>query len=1079
MPRRFLPTLARPARVDTKPAVATDEKVVLASYYNALTAAGLYNTRQTRPWPVERAVAEAYERLVWVFKSVEAIAGHASRLPVRIKDGEQVIEDHPLYRVLNKKANPLETGRQFRKRLSAQLLLSKRGAFVELTRSRGGDIVRMDLLPPGRTRPIPGAGQTLVDHYEVWRADGSKTEIDPENVRWFREPHPLDPYCGVTPLEAAGLSVELDFFSRLYNVSFMRNDARPGGILGIDGEMDEKEMATVESRFAPGPVDAGKLTVINGKISYVDLAARPRDAQYEVTSKSAKLEILAAFGVPESILGYAADRTFDNASQEELTFWRATMKPHLDLIATGFDEDSEDDLDTFLDTSDVEVLQQAKTEKRAEMREEFAAGLVTPDEYREYAGYDAVDMPQTRALYIPSGSTPVPTSEKDAVELGVGAAEPPLQNPPPLHGDPQAPPGQQGAQPAAEPPADGAPPAQGAAPNPPRTPPATPPPPGRAAPPPRPAAAPARKALRLIVTKADRAPRTRSQPGSADDEEAVSHPDRTAHDKLEAALAAALSALVVRLAERALARIASPKSRKGTRHWVAQYDVDTRVGAKALDAAKAVNAQAWRTEAANTVTPIVEAAARAAARALLDDVAGDTDVDVDELTGQIVDLVAESADRQAQHLAILINQADKQGRELEEIRDLVRAHEKQLTGWADRIAATAATATTAGARDAAAQALADADPNAAVQRMWLTRQDDKVRDTHKAVHGHHEPLGEPFHVGEATLRYPGDPFGPPGETFNCRCLLQFRVRRSGQYTSAPEGEVPRAEHLAATGTDGKTYTLRVKDAVAGRHVPGTPYHWRHGWEPLDAATAARHGKPFAGADHLTGGQQDGGADTRQHPPVESLLSAVGDREKLREAVRAVAQRADLPEGVEVGEVSASQGSWMLRLQTKDGEQVGWFERMVNADHKFVHHETAKVKRAWQKKGIATAVNREFENWYRESGIEQITLTAQGGEPFNGGYTWARAGYDWNKHTAQAELTHMFDELGKAAPDDAALRQTLDTWRSQVKAAPYDPSAWPTPAELAAFGYRPGAADWPGKQVMKQQTWSGVKKLVKR
>jgi hypothetical protein len=56
--------------------------------------------------------------------------------------------------------------------------------------------------------------------------------------------------------------------------------------------------------------------------------------------------------------------------------------------------------------------------------------------------------------------------------------------------------------------------------------------------------------------------------------------------------------------------------------------------------------------------------------------------------------------------------------------------------------------------------------------------------------------------------------------------------------------------------DGKalrpTVAHRAKDAVGGHHVPGTPYNWRHEWEPRNAETARRYGKPFNGTDHLTG-----------------------------------------------------------------------------------------------------------------------------------------------------------------------------------------------------------------------------------
>lgn len=115
---------------------------------------------------MDRVVTEGYERVVWVFKAIDTIGKHASRLPLELGAGlteegefEETFPDHPLLRVLNGQANPLETGAMLRKRLSAQVLLSKRGAFVEKTRSRAGTITRLDLLPPIEScrYPIPRA----------------------------------------------------------------------------------------------------------------------------------------------------------------------------------------------------------------------------------------------------------------------------------------------------------------------------------------------------------------------------------------------------------------------------------------------------------------------------------------------------------------------------------------------------------------------------------------------------------------------------------------------------------------------------------------------------------------------------------------------------------------------------------------------------------------------------------------------------------------------------------------------------------------------------------------------------------
>ncbi|MEW9530783.1 phage portal protein [Microbispora sp. NPDC049125] len=775
-------------------------KVVLADYYAALSAAGVYSGYRARPWPVERAVSEAYERIIYVHKAVEAIAGHSSQLTFELKQDGDLVDDHPLLRVLNKRANPLETGRQFRKRLASQILLSKKGAFVEVTRSRGGDIVRMDLLPPGRMKIIPGNGDQLISHYELTQSDGTTRRIDPENVRWFREPHPLDPFSGVTPLEAAGLSVELDFYARLYNVAFLRNDARPGGVIAIGGELDESDMDRIEDKFGKGPTEAGKLTVIAGDVSYVDLATRPRDMAYEAMAKSARNEILTAFGVPESLLGHAAERTFDNADAELYAYWTITMPPFLNLLLTGFDEDSDDDLEGTFDLSHVEVLQRAAIARRDEARKEYELGLISINEYRELSGREPFDMPRARSLWVTSGKQLVPTSDKDAKALDEEAMkkfEEAQRLAPPVGTTAQQQQIGNGNRP---------------------VPPGRPDLPGGRNPKPLPPGASAgrspagQKALAALPGGGQAAPVARPvmkliRTGDSKAAAVESAPDEAARARLEVALAAALAGLGVRLVERSAARLASPKARKGTRHWVARYEVDTGVGTKQLDAVVAVDADRWASEAEDAARPLVEAAAVTAAAALAAELAPESPTPVlDTLIGagavattvqEVVAMVGNAARRHASAIAERVAAADADGVDIDTLVLTARSEAGRIPAWSENVATQAATAAISGARDAAADAITVVNPGKFIDRTWRTRGDATVRHSHKGAAGQIRPVGESFDVGAALLRYPGDPLGPPGETRNCRCWLVHRARATGQFVPAPPGSVVRADQRAS------------------------------------------------------------------------------------------------------------------------------------------------------------------------------------------------------------------------------------------------------------------------------------------
>ncbi|MGW7052991.1 phage portal protein [Streptomyces sp. NPDC054887] len=161
--RRFLPALR--SLIAGSPPPAETKTISWSSGAYPTPYSGTSNVWRTEGradgWDMDRVITEGYERVVWVFKAVDTIGKHASRLPLELGRGlteegefEETFPDHPLLRLLNGQANPLETGQMFRKRLSAQILLSKRGAFVEKTRSRAGTLTRVDLLPPDRGRSL-------------------------------------------------------------------------------------------------------------------------------------------------------------------------------------------------------------------------------------------------------------------------------------------------------------------------------------------------------------------------------------------------------------------------------------------------------------------------------------------------------------------------------------------------------------------------------------------------------------------------------------------------------------------------------------------------------------------------------------------------------------------------------------------------------------------------------------------------------------------------------------------------------------------------------------------------------------
>jgi HK97 family phage portal protein len=401
------------------------------------------------PWDIERAYKEGMAKVVWVSRCIDAIAGNQARLPVILRkdndpEGEIVTKSRAknttVFDLLNTKSNIGENSFAFRYRLSSQLLMSSRGAFIEKVRGRDGRIIGLNLLPPQHTAPIPDP-KRFVSGYEVLMPNGDKIVMPPNDVIWVRKPHPLDPYLSLTPMESAGIAIEIENLAKLYNRNYLLNDGRPGGLLVLKGEIDEDDKAELTNRFRGNLGRVGGTTVIASEdgVDYIDTSSSPRDAAYIQMRQITKEEILASFGVPESVIGNASGRTFSNAAEEIRVFWIETMMPHLEPLARSLDELDADHYVDF-DTSEVPILVIYKQEREKYLLQELQQGLISPNEYRLATGKKKVKGDLADSLLMNPNLTPIANTEKEMPkpEMQMGGPQPGM--PPGAPGEPPAPP---------------------------------------------------------------------------------------------------------------------------------------------------------------------------------------------------------------------------------------------------------------------------------------------------------------------------------------------------------------------------------------------------------------------------------------------------------------------------------------------------------------------------------------------------------------------------------------------------------------------------------------------------------------
>lgn len=703
-------------------------------------------------WDIERAYREGFQKVTWVNRCIDAIAGNQARLPAMLRknnspDGQILrSSDNDLLRILNTKANMGENSFIFRYRLSSQLLMSSRGAFIEKVRGRNGKVIALQLLPPQHTAPIPDP-KTFVSGFEVDMRNGTKVILRPQDVIWVRRPHPLDPYLSLTPMEAAGIAIEIENLAKVYNRNFLLNDGRPGGLIVLRGEVDDDDKDEIRNRFRGNLNRAGAVTVLSSDegVDFVDTGSSPRDANYIQMRQITKEEILAAFGVPESVIGNAAGRTFNNANEELRVFWNETMLPHLDSLARGLDELDEQYYVDF-DTSDVPVLILYKQERERYLLDEFQNGLISGNEYRKGTGKKAVDSDLMDAMLANPNLTPIGYTNKPfdstqqqqidmmgapgAIPGMVPGTEQMVTAPQPLAGQTGVPPMPQEGMTAALAAEAGAPQIDTAMP-------------------------PAPEGL---LSAYDGGMQFKSE-NKMDDEWEVKADESS--NRWAEILDRGLERFIERQQRVVVEKSSGTKAKKGLQSG-------------SLDIGAIFDSEVWDKQLSDDMRPVIQgiisdAASLASQKANMPAELDDEEVNeyLDEQIKRMQKINATTKEEIAAAILIALALSEDEDRSgmlkaalaaifinlLMKRRRTIAEHESQ-------------TAFNAGTYFAGKQV-------GGMTKTWVTRKDTRVRPEHLILQGKTIDLLEEFEVGNNTLRFPGDPTAPPHLTINCRCKLRF------------------------------------------------------------------------------------------------------------------------------------------------------------------------------------------------------------------------------------------------------------------------------------------------------------------
>ena len=389
-------------------------------------------TEEAKIYKYQDLAKEGYLKNAIVYRCVNEISKGASAVPLLLKNGDQIVEQHPIIDLLNR-PNPLQSYSEFFNSLFGYVLLSGNAYILKVGAEQGAP-KELHQLRPDRMI-IKGSGNAIPDRYEyVLNGRVQKTYmVDQVNgyseVKHVKLWNPLDDYYGLSPMSAAAVEVDQFNMSSKHNVNLLQNGARPSGAVifkpqddsGFAANLSESQrqqlLTDLNNRFS-GAGNAGRPMLLEGDFDWKEMGLSPKDMDFHQLKNMAATDIALCFGVPSQLVGVPDAQTYANVSEARLALYEETIIPHLRKMQSDLNEWLvplyDDRLTLEFDIDSIPALSERKRKTYENVTSAVREGIMTRNEARQSIGLSPIEGAD--GLFISANLFPLTNDSVPEVE---------------------------------------------------------------------------------------------------------------------------------------------------------------------------------------------------------------------------------------------------------------------------------------------------------------------------------------------------------------------------------------------------------------------------------------------------------------------------------------------------------------------------------------------------------------------------------------------------------------------------------------------------------------------------------------
>lgn len=369
------------------------------------------------------------------------------------QDGQpdEVIPNHEMAQLIAR-PNPYYSGSLLWNATFADFLFGN--AYWIIIPSKAGNALQLWWAPASQMEPRwPKDGKTYISHYD-YTVDDETWRIPYDQVVHFR--YGIDPSNsrkGLSPLGALFREIFTDNEAANWTAALLANGAVPGMVIAPENERvkispDQADVMKTLAMQKFGGDKRGEPMVLSHAAKVFQAAWNPQQMNLRDLRKIPEERVTSVIGTPAVVVGLGAglDRaTFANMAEAREAAYESFMIPTKGLLA---DELNVQLLPRFADPakfrtawdySKVRVLQEDEDKKHARAREDFKAGGMMLDEFREAIGLPPLPKKQGQLFAVPINLVLTPAeelwTEPEPVPAALAGGSQPAALPPGQAGD--------------------------------------------------------------------------------------------------------------------------------------------------------------------------------------------------------------------------------------------------------------------------------------------------------------------------------------------------------------------------------------------------------------------------------------------------------------------------------------------------------------------------------------------------------------------------------------------------------------------------------------------------------------------